>query len=141
MNLLDRFKKNSNTRVGPLLHILYEGIDKENRPGFKEHISKAPSGSEIIATFESAPIELAQTIVAALQRVPMNAVCGAQLGGNSFIVYVKGDIPEEQLRELAAKIKLFPQAFMAQYKGPQKSIGAVNVQFGRFNPSELKELP
>ena len=143
MKLFDRFKKkNSNTRVGPLLHILYESIDKDNRPAFKKHISKAPSGSEIIATFESAPVEMAQAILAALQRIPMNAVCGAELlGSNNFIVYVKGDIPEKQLQELAVKIRLFPQVFMAQYKGPQRRIGEVDVQFGRLNPRKLKELP
>ena len=119
--------------VGPLLYSLYEGIQKDDQKvAFKKFVSTASPKHEILATFPSIDLDVAQAIMTTLQKVPMGqrSVIGAQGFGDGFIFYITGDFPEDVFTML---IGLF-----------SKMATQVNVKAEIFSgspqPDKLKEL-
>ncbi len=133
MSIFGKGKKKASSAVGPILYSLYGQVDRSNRAAFKKFLSQAPSGCEITATYKNAPLETAQAILTAFQRtgLPGRGVIGAQVFGRDFVIYVKGDFPEDAFTALAETFRESGRRFGLE----------VEVASGRFDSDHLKELP
>lgn len=133
MGLFGRSKAKGDSRVGPILYGLCETVDHGNRATLAKFLSRAPSGSELVATYKHAPPETAQTILSAFQQtgLPGHAVAGAEVFGDGFAIYIKGDFADDALSELAQTFRQSGERFGFE----------VEVASGRFDSTHLKELP
>lgn len=133
MGLFGRSKAKGDSRVGPILSGLYESVDRGNRATFAKQLSRAPSGSELVASYKHAPLETAQAILSAFRKtgLPGHGVAGAEVFGDGYIIYIKGDFSDDALSQLAQTFTQSGETFGYQ----------VDVTLGRFDSTQLKELP
>jgi hypothetical protein len=126
-------KNRNNSHVGPILYSLYEQVDHSNRAAFKKFLSQAPSGCELTATYKNVPAKHAETILTAFQQsgLPGPGVIGAQVFGSNFVIYLKGDFPDDGLLQLTQMFTDSGDRFGWE----------VEVVSGCFDSSKLRELP
>ncbi len=122
----------SRVYVGPLLYVIYEGMDGPNREAFKNFVAGASPKHELTATFPSLPAEVAQSYLAQLQHAPIgkNSVLGATGNESGYIFWATGDV-RDALLGLAGVFQNIADEAGVDPK----------IHFGSPTTDQLRELP
>ena len=117
--------------VGPLLHIIYEGMDSRGRATFRDFVLHASPMHELTATFPGMPDEIAQSILAQLKHAPVgpNGVIGASGNASGYIFWATGDT-RDVLLEVAAALQSYADEARMDPR----------IQFRSPTPDQLREL-